>query len=111
MKEGTQPVIFGDGKKSRDYIAVMDIVRANKLALNKGKNMILNLGTGKLTTDIGVFTAVARQLHFKKPPQYLPHRKGETRKISLNAGAAKKALGWKAMVTLSEGLRDMFGES
>src|SRR3989344_2014894 len=36
MPRGKTPIIFGDGTKSRDYIYVDDIVRANLLALRKG---------------------------------------------------------------------------
>lgn len=105
MRHGKKPVIFGDGTKSRDYLYVSDAVRANVLALKKGKNETLNLGWGKTITDQEMFDAIAREMKFKKPPKYAPFRKGEVYKISLDAKKAKKILGWKPKVKLEEGIK------
>ncbi len=113
LKEGTCPTIYGDGKKSRDYVYINDVVLASILALKKGKNRIMNIGTGKLTTDLEVFTTVVRTFDSLHNPVYAPHRRGETRKISLDTGLAQKVLGWKHRKTFIEGVRETFntGES
>ena len=55
---GQQPVIFGDGSKTRDYCYVGDIVEANVLALNSPVSGIYNLGRGIEVSDLEVFEAV-----------------------------------------------------
>lgn len=109
MKEGARPTIFGDGTKGRDYVYVRDAVLANRLALKKGKNEILNIGTGTVVSDKAVFDAIAQRLGFKREPRYAPYRKGEVYKMSLDAGRAKKVLGWIPRHTFTEGIGDMFG--
>lgn len=105
MKAGTQPTIFGDGTKARDYMHVEDIVRANMLALRKGWNDTVNIGWGKKTTDQMIFDAVARATGFKKPCRYAPYRKGEVYQIALDAKKARRVLGWKPRVKFGEGVR------
>jgi len=105
MKNGRQPIIFGDGTKGRDYTYVGDIVRANITALKKGRDNILNLGWGKLVTDQTIFDSIARAIGFKQKPIYAPYRKGEVYRISIDAKKARKVLGWKPKVKLEDGIR------
>lgn len=105
MKAGKQPTIFGDGTKARDYTYVEDIVRANMLALRKGRNDTVNIGWGKKTTDQMIFDAVAKATGFTKPCRYAPYRKGEVYQIALDAQKARRVLGWKPSVPFEEGIR------
>ncbi|HEX4104099.1 MAG TPA: NAD-dependent epimerase/dehydratase family protein [Candidatus Paceibacterota bacterium] len=105
MKAGARPIIFGDGTKARDYVYVGDVARANLLALRRGKNDVVNIGTGKLVTDRAIFDAVARASGFKGKPIYKPYRKGELYKISLDARKAGRVLGWKPTMKFEEGVR------
>jgi UDP-glucose 4-epimerase len=105
IKENKQPTIFGDGTKTRDYVYINDIARANIIGLNKGKNEILNLGWAKKISDQKIFDVIAKNLNFKKPPIYAPFRKGEVYQIALLANRAKKILGWQPKIQLKEGIR------
>jgi UDP-glucose 4-epimerase len=105
MKSGTRPTIFGDGKKSRDYVYVGDVVNANVAALRKGKNTIVNIGTGKLTTDQKVFDVIAKEVGFQEKPIYAPYRKGEVYRISLDPSGAFRALKWKPKTTFEKGVQ------
>ena len=105
LKVGKQPAIFGDGKKTRDYVYVGDIVRANLLGLTKGKNVELNLGLGREVQDRKVFDEVAAYYGYSKEPKYLPHRKGEVKRITLDAKKARRVLGWKPGVDLEDGIK------
>lgn len=109
MKSGKRPTIFGDGTKTRDYVYVGDITRANILALRKGKNEIMNLGWGRKMSDRHIFDAVAKQLRFEKQPVYAPYRKGEVYQIAITNAKAKKILGWKPRVKFEEGVRRTIG--
>lgn len=105
MKNKKQPTIFGDGTKTRDYVFIEDVVRANTLALRKGKNEIINIGWGKQITDIKVFNEVKKNSGFKGDPAYAPVRLGETQRIALNATKAFKTIGWKPSIPLEEGIK------
>ncbi len=105
MKNGVRPTIFGDGTKARDYTFVDDIVRANDMALRRGKNEIINIGLGRKITDQKVFNEIAKNLHYKEKPIYAPYRKGEVYQIALNAQKAITVLGWKPIISFEEGVK------
>jgi UDP-glucose 4-epimerase len=104
MLTGQQPTIFGPGDKTRDYTHVSDIVAANIIALDHGKNTIYNIGTGIETKDQEIFDTLASVLGYKGKPIYAPVRKGEVYRISLNCGKASRELGWKPKLSLREGI-------
>lgn len=105
IKEGKRPIIFGDGTKTRDYVYVDDIVRANILGLSYSKNEILNLGWGRETSDYKIFEIIAKNLNFKEQPIYAPFRQGEVYRIALNSNRAKKVLNWQPKISLEEGIK------
>ena len=102
---GEQPTIFGSGDKTRDYIHVEDVVAANLAALEKGNNTIYNIGTGKETTDQGIFDTIAQILEYDNTPHYAPLRKGEIKRIYLDCTKASNELGWQPKIPLGEGLQ------
>jgi UDP-glucose 4-epimerase len=103
--QGLKPTIFGDGSKTRDYVFVGDIVRANLEALHRADGKILNLGTGIETRDIEVFEAIRHALGVDVEPVFGEKRKGEIERICLSADAALDALGWTPRVSFEEGIR------
>ncbi len=105
MKNNLRPTIFGDGSKGRDYLYVDDVVRANVLALKKGKNEILNLGTGRLTLDIEIFNLIAKEFKFKEKPIFQNPRPGEVYRISLDSKRVRKILGWRPKIKLETGIK------
>ena len=106
MKSGKRPTIFGNGTKTRDYVYVDDIAKANVLALDKGKNVILNLGLGKKISDQDIFDELAKNLDFKEKPAYAPFRKGEVYQIAITGAKAKKILGWKPKFSFKQGIKE-----
>lgn len=101
---GKQPVIFGDGSKTRDYVYVSDIVDANILALNSPGGAVYNLGRGIEITDLEVFQTVQEAVGSNMTPQFAPVRPGEVEHIALDASKAERELGWKWKVDLIEGI-------
>jgi UDP-glucose 4-epimerase len=105
MKKGGQPIIFGDGLKTRDYAYVSDIAHANLLALTKGRRDVANLGTKKETSDHKVFETIARYLNFMHPPIHAKLRKGEVYRSVITNAKAKKILGWRPVTDFESGIR------
>lgn len=106
MLQGITPTIYGDGSKTRDYVEVSDVVRANVQALTMGDGEIFNISSGVRTTDYGIFTAVREALDIPPfEPRYAPKRPGEVDHIGLDVSKARTKLGWEARVELRQGIK------
>jgi UDP-glucose 4-epimerase len=101
---GGRPRIFGDGKKTRDYIHVADVAEANVLALTLARNEIVNVGTGVETTDFEVFDAVRKVLGLGVEPIYAPKRPGEVERIALDIAKAGRLLHWHPRMAFRDGI-------
>jgi UDP-glucose 4-epimerase len=106
MLQGITPTIYGDGSKTRDYVEVSDVVRANVNALSLGEGEIFNVSSGIRTTDYGIFTAVREALDIPSfEPRYAPKRPGEVDHIGLDVSKARARLAWQPQVELREGVK------
>ena len=105
MMEGQRPTIFGDGSHERDYIYVDDVAQANVLALAQDKNGVYNIGNGEGTTVLQVFDALAGATDYDGTPEHADARQGDVHRIYLDVRRAEQGLGWRAEVTLGEGIR------
>jgi UDP-glucose 4-epimerase len=101
-----EPVIInGDGTQQRDFVYVTDCARANVLALEPGREGgIYNLGSGRGTSVLEIFNALAAITGYKRPPQFGPGKLGETYRIWLSAEKARRGLGWMPTLGLEDGL-------
>lgn len=98
--------INGNGKQTRDYICVDDVVKANLLAF-RHLNIVgeLNIGTGRQTSVNRLAVMLDR---FSAKPSVIKHRAavaGEVMRSSLDWQTARQKLQWKPSVALSTGLR------
>jgi UDP-glucose 4-epimerase len=94
--------IVGDGKQSRDFVHVLDVVNAFYKALFINKNFeIFNIGFGK-SIKINV---LADLIGGKKV--FIPRRPGEPNKTLANIKKAKKQLKWKPKIDFYKGVRDL----
>jgi len=103
-----QAEMYGDGEKTRDYIYIEDVVRANLLALDVSPdflNPVFNIGTGIETTLNNLYKKIAEILDKKAEPIYLPDRPGEQYHYSLNCSKAERELGWEPIIDMQEGLK------
>jgi UDP-glucose 4-epimerase len=104
---GGVPVIFGDGRQTRDYVFVGDVVAANLLAAERRLRGPFNVGTGRETTVLELLAAIRRLLPDSPmgPPHHEPARAGEVLRSCLDVSRAEAELGWRAGTSLEEGLR------
>ncbi len=105
MMGGRPPTIFGDGSHERDYVYVDDVVRANVLALAQAEDGVYNIGTGEGTTVAQVFDALAGATDYGGDPEHAAERPGDVHRIYLDVRRAERGLGWRAAVSLEEGIR------
>lgn len=103
---GEQPVINGDGKQTRDYVYVGDIVDANLKALDYSETGIFNLGTGS-ETDVNTLFRNLRELTGAEcDEKHGPAKKGEQQRSVLDYSHAKNILGWIPKISLEQGLKE-----
>ena len=106
LREGGQPTVFGDGKQTRDYIYVGDVVSAMLAAAEAETSGPINIGTG-IETDVLELVNALDELggdgDFE--PEFAPPRAGEVQRISIDPGRAERELDWSAQMDLEEGLR------
>ena len=104
MLNGEQAVVNGEGKQTRDYVFVGDVVRANVLALGLHGFRILNIGTG-VESDVNMlFREIRRLTGSSCEEKHGEAKKGEQLRSVLSAGAIQALTAWKPTVALSEGL-------
>ena len=106
LLRGEQPVINGDGKQTRDYVYVKDVVRANLLCLEKDFRGALNIGTG-IESDVNeLFAILRRHAGSDAPEKHGPAKPGEQRRSVLDPSLAGRVLGWRPTVNLADGLKE-----
>jgi len=101
---GESPTINGDGKQTRDYVYVGDVVRANLMALESDITGPVNIGTGKETDVVTIFDLLNDKMGAKKKAVFGPAKPGEQRRSCLDVSHARKALGWSPKISFNAGL-------
>ena len=100
------PTVFGDGRQTRDWVDVSDVVRANLLAMDSEVTGPVNIGQGRETSVLDLIDALNEVSDGRMPePKFAPERLGEAPRSCLDVRHAKRALGWEAEVRLQDGLR------
>ena len=105
LTEGGAPVAFGDGRQTRDYVYVGDVVAANLAAADSDWAGACNVGTGTETSVIELAAALGA-LGDGAPFEltFAPARTGEIVRSAVDPSLAREVLGWEARVELAEGL-------
>ena len=104
MLAGNPVRIFGDGEDERDYVYVSDVVDAFMAASDRGDSGPYNIGSGAGTSVNHLFGELAGLTDWQGQPEFLPPREGDIHKVSLDAGLARRELGWTPTVELGDGL-------
>ena len=100
------PTVFGDGRQTRDWVDVADVVRANLLAADSTLTSPVNIGHGRETAVLDLIDALNDVSGGAMPePRFVPERPGEVRRSCLDVTRARRDLGWEAEVSLRDGLR------
>ena len=108
FREGEPATIFGDGKQTRDFVHVLDIVAATLAALDT--EGLFNVGSGMETTIVELHDLCRRASGTEGEPVFAPERLGEIRRSVLDATRGAEGLGWRPKLSLEEGLRQTWRE-
>lgn len=109
MGSGKRPVIYGDGKQTRDFVYVADVVRALLLAdeQDSAVGAILNVASGLQMSVLQLAETMNRVLQTSLVPILQPARASEVRYSEGDVRRAREALGWEATIPMHEGLSRM----
>jgi UDP-glucose 4-epimerase len=105
MLRNEKAVVNGDGKQTRDYVFVGDVVRANVLALGYKGSGVFNVGTG-VETDVNALFRHIRTLTGSHCEEvHGEAKKGEQLRSVLANAKIRSDFGWSVSVSLEEGLK------
>lgn len=107
MLEDKKPPVFGNGKQSRDFTYVTNIVEANILAATRPniKCAVFNVANGKNKMVLEIVAELNKIMHKKIKPTFLPKRAGDVFKTLASISYAGKVLGYRPIVNFEEGLK------
>lgn len=110
LLHGRRATIYGDGKQTRDFVHVSDVVWANLLALQSktGFGQAFNVGTGHATSITALYNTLARMLKRQQiQPIFKKARTGDIKRSCANIQRARSALAFEPRITLRSGLAQL----
>ena len=107
LHTGKAPKIYGHGTPTRDYVYVGDVVRA--LLAATGRQGTFNIATGAETDVSRIWEVLRQSAGSDVEPQLADLRAGELQHSCLDVSHAERELGWRAEVSIEEGLRTTYG--
>lgn len=106
--EGQPPTIYGDGRQTRDYVYVADVVDAFLAAAARDRPGIWNIGTGTEVSVLALAAQIGDVAGRRFDPIFAPLRPGELLRSSLASGRARSDLRWSAATPLAVGITRVY---
>lgn len=106
---GLPPIIYGDGKQTRDYLYIKDAIRAFKLVLRNYENLsgkAINFGTGKEVSILELANTILRLSGNNCVPTHTSPRAGEVKRLCASIELAKKELDFVPTYSIENGLKE-----
>jgi UDP-glucose 4-epimerase len=100
------PTVNGDGKQTRDFIHVADVVRANLAALDSDQRGHFNVGTGRPCDINTLFEMIEGRMEVSIGKRHGPARPGDQRTSVLDSSLIAAKLGWRPEMSLEAGVAD-----
>jgi UDP-glucose 4-epimerase len=106
LQKGEPPVIYGDGKQTRDFIFVRDVARANMLAAMQAgqRSAVYNVGTGRETSIEELLQFMAEAMNRRVRPHRLPARAGDIARSVADATLISEEIGFAAQTAVRAGV-------
>ena len=106
--QNESPIIYGDGKQTRDFTFIQDVIQANTVAARTDATGIFNIGTGENISLNALAQTINMTLGKSLQPKYEDPRDGDIRDSLADISKAR-AIGYEPKYTLEEGLRQTVG--
>ncbi len=101
-RDGRQVTVRGDGRQTRDFVFVDDVVDALVKAAERGSGLVINVGTGEQTSLRALWREIAGPS--APEPGAAPPAADEVGRFALSAVRARIHLGWSPWTNLADGL-------
>ncbi len=111
LAKSRTPTIFGDGKQTRDFVFVKDVVQANLQAMNAAitePGAAFNIATGRSVDLLTLLETMGRLRNVRVSPALQPARPGDVKHSSASIAKAQAQLGYAPQYSLEQGLRCLF---
>jgi UDP-glucose 4-epimerase len=108
LLRGEPPVVYGEGRPTRDYVHVSDIARAFVLAAESRAPGTFNVGWGQEVSVLQLLEELQRAAGTNVEPDLQPLRPGELDRSAIDSSAAAAALGWRPEISLADGVADTY---
>jgi UDP-glucose 4-epimerase len=98
--------VYGDGKQSRDFTYIDNVVNANLMAVEKEDvTGVYNVGMGERHDLLMIIQILEKAFNRKAEIQFLPPQKGDVRQTLASLDSIEKELGYRSLLSFEEGLR------
>lgn len=110
MIQGENPRIFKFGEQKRDFIYVKDVARITAEAINLGKSVISNVGTGQPRTFNDIINILNKTINANRETEYIdnPYEKVYQNHTEADTNTLKKVLKTETNYSLEQGIKDYF---
>lgn len=108
LMQGERPIIHGDGRQSRDFTYVENVVEANLkacLASPEAAGEVYNIAYGGRETLLEIYRAIADALEKDTEPEFGPERAGDIRHSHADIGKARRLLGYDPDYSFQNGIQ------
>lgn len=109
LLNGEQPVIYGDGKQSRDFTYIENVIEANLKACKascEGAGEAFNIAYGGREFLIDIYHELAKALGRDIEPAFGPERKGDIKHSNADISKARELLGYEAEWSFERGIKE-----
>ncbi len=111
ISSNRQPIIFGDGSQTRDFVHAKDVANAFSLSLQRGGfDFPLNIGAGMEISVLSLLEKMSAISSKEANPKFMPQRKGEIKRSIPDISLAGQKLGYYPKIEFEEGLREILSE-
>lgn len=103
------PIIYGDGRQTRDFVSVHDVARANVIAATRGglRCCIVNICSGRSTSINKLWRLMSQYQGTISQPAYAPARPGDIRNSCGSPEAAQRELGFSTEIDIGIGIAEL----
>ena len=100
-----QAIVNGNGRQTRDFVYVEDVVEANLAAMGQDIQGTFNVGTGEETSINDLLRVLVKHTNSTCKEVHGPAKGGEQARSVIDSGKLRQELSWESKTELSEGLK------